>query len=158
MALEEAFNLPCPFTGQERADGINQLAAGLHQLSGKAKQPLLFTDKTFEPVRSKPPATLGIPPPRAAPRAGGVHQYEVGAVAPVGELLKLPRRAQQPRFDARAGTLSPRPKLGEAGAIAVRRENRRLRCSGCKSERLAACAGAQVQESLPVAGLACLGD
>jgi hypothetical protein len=34
MALEEARDLPCPFARKERANGVDEPTAGLHQVGG----------------------------------------------------------------------------------------------------------------------------
>ena len=48
MGAQKAVYLSCPFAGQERADGINEAAAGLYEPGRHHKQPLLNRDEVIE--------------------------------------------------------------------------------------------------------------
>src|SRR5581483_3833153 len=96
---KEALNLPCPFAGQDRAHGVDEPAAGLHQLRTDPKQPLLRGYEPVEPFRRQPPPAFRIAAPRSAPRAWRIDQDEVGFSAPVCQLLQFLRRAKQSGFD-----------------------------------------------------------
>src|SRR2546430_1883865 len=109
--LKEAVNLPCPFTGQERADRIDQTASRPHQLRSKVEQLLLQLDDPIEPLGCEAPAPLGIASPCPTTGAGRVDEDEIGGASPVGELIKLLRWTQQAGLDDRPGTLGTRREL-----------------------------------------------
>src|SRR5690348_1937010 len=148
--LKEAVNLPCPFPGQKRADRVNQPPAGPHELGANVEQPLLKFDHPVEPLGREAPAPFRVAPPGSAAGAGRVHEDEVRAPAPVGKLLELARRVEEPGLDGCAGPRGTRSKLGQAGAVAVGRENDRLWRRGRERERLATRPGTKVEDALAI--------
>ena len=65
-SLKKALDLPCPFTGQDRANRIDEVPAGLDQLGGDREQAVLQADKPVEPFRRQAPPPFGIATPGAA--------------------------------------------------------------------------------------------
>ena len=53
MALEEALDLPCPFTGQKRADRVDEVPARANQLGRNIEQSFLDADDSVEAYRSR---------------------------------------------------------------------------------------------------------
>src|SRR6185503_17597555 len=107
MAIEEAGDLPCPFAGQERADGIDEASPGPDQLGGDIEQARLRFNQAVETFSSEAPAPFRVAAPGAAARAGRVDEDEVGVTAPIIEVIELSRRIEQPRFDRRASAVRP---------------------------------------------------
>src|SRR5207248_11320326 len=99
MAGEKVFNLPCPFAGQERTDGVDEAAPGNDQFGSDDEQALLQRDYAVEPLGCQAPASLGVAPPGAATGARRVDKNEIGKTAPVGELVEFFRRVEQPGLD-----------------------------------------------------------
>src|SRR6476619_4839838 len=119
MAPEEAFDLPGSLAREERADGIDEASAGLHQFGRDAEQPLLNRDYPVEPVWDQAPAPFRVAAPGAASRSRSVYEDEVGGIAPLTERVQLVRRVEQYRMDARASLFRTRSELRQARAVAV---------------------------------------
>src|SRR5689334_18671183 len=101
MALKEAFNLPCPFAGQERADGVDEAASGPHQLCPDVEQALLRRYHPIQALGSEPPSAFGIAPPCPAAGTRRVDEHEVRFSMPVGKLDEFRRSVEQSRLDLR---------------------------------------------------------
>ena len=97
------------------------------------------------------PAQFGTAPPRPAPRAGRVDEHAGRPPLPVGEHRALLPRIEQPGFDPRrARAFGARRELLEARAIGVAGQDIGVIAgAGGYGERLAATAGAEVDDRLP---------
>src|SRR4051812_1074556 len=119
MADEEVLNLPCPFPGQKRADGIDEPSARPDQFGANVEQSLLKRNQPVEPIWSEPPAPFRIAPPSPTTRAGRIDENDIGAAVPFGEVVELSGWIEQPGFNARAGALGAWLQLREPRPVGV---------------------------------------
>src|SRR5918995_3879897 len=108
MAAEEAVNLSCPLSGQQRTNCIDDAPARPAQLRRHVQEPRLQLDDPVEAVGSEPPTSLRIATPGSAPGAGRVDQDEIRLALPVREFGKLVWRVQEARLDRCSSALRPR--------------------------------------------------
>ena len=114
MALQEALNLPCPFAGQQRADGVNQPPSRPNQLgsdierrtSGRGDRGVRASVSSASGCDARAAAGAGAstrrhPPPRATGKAPRAH---VG-----GLRSRVSTRA--PALPARSGSIDKRARL-----------------------------------------------
>ena len=99
MTLKEAFDLPCPFAGQQRADRIDKPPPRPNELGGDVEEALLSTHQAIETTGRESPSPFRIAPPRTAARTWRVDKDEVGPVSTVGKLVQLTRRIKQANLD-----------------------------------------------------------